>query len=117
MLVWSAMLDRGVSRTAVVRRIEQSPEFLRHQVQVLYLHYLGRAPDPGGEAAFVTFLARGGTMEQAGARMVGSPEYLQTRGGGDPSAALQAAYLDILGRPIDAGGSSYWGRSLAQGGS
>jgi hypothetical protein len=114
MFAWSFLLDRGVSRSAVVRLIEQSSEYLRNQVQVLYLHYLHRAPDALGQATFFTFLAQGGTMEQAGAMLVGSPEYLQLHGG-DLWSALQAAYLDILGRPIDPIGASFYGRLLAQG--
>src|SRR5262249_40941467 len=49
--------------------------------------------DPGGRAAFVAFLAGGGSVEQAISLMVASPEFAAA-----PDAFVRALYLRLLGR-------------------
>jgi hypothetical protein len=97
---WVTMLNGGASRGSVAAAIVRSAEALGIVVDGLYLKVLGRAADPGGRAAFVSFLQNGGTVEQAVVGMVNSPEYLALTG--SPGGFVEGLYVRVLGR----GGSS-----------
>ncbi|HVC93645.1 MAG TPA: DUF4214 domain-containing protein [Pirellulales bacterium] len=113
---WSAELDAGVSRNAVVAGIESSLEYRTHVVEILYQTYLHRAADSAGLLSFENFLAGGGTDEQAAALMISSSEYFMTRGGGTNDGFLNALFEDTLGRPIDSGSLTSYDQFLAAGG-
>jgi hypothetical protein len=94
---WVKALDQGaLTRQAVAAAISHSPEALGVVVDGLYLKLLGRQSDPGGRAAFVAFLAQGGTVEQVTAFMLSSPEYA-AKAGAD-GAFVQSLYGELLGR-------------------
>jgi hypothetical protein len=112
---WSAVLDRGMSRTQVVQAIESSVEYRTKLVQSAYVLILHRAADSGGLNAFVNFLVAGGTIEQVESSLAGSPEYFATRGGGTNGGFVDALYLDALGRPADAGGLASFLSALGHG--
>jgi parallel beta-helix repeat protein len=113
---WGGALDSGaMSRAEVAEAIVHSAEYRTDQVQALYQHYLRRAADPQGLAAFVHFLEAGGTVEQAAAAIVTSPEYRQAQGSGSTSGWLEALYADVLNRVPDADGLAAWQNALAQG--
>src|SRR5262249_52034484 len=76
-----------------------SDEYRAVEMGALYRQYLHREADPAGLANGVAFLAGGGTLEQAAAILVSSPEYLQRHGGGDLAGFLTGLYQDALGRP------------------
>jgi hypothetical protein len=111
---WTALLDQGVPRSEVVYRIENSAEGRIRQVQQLYGTLLGRPADPGGLTFFVSLLESRGTVEQARALMLGSPEYFQTRAGGSNSGFVTAVYQDVLGRPPEPSGARGWEGLLAE---
>jgi hypothetical protein len=105
-------LEAGVSRVTVIQEIEHSPEFLGDEVQQLYHHYLGRAADATGLAGFSTFLTSGGTLEQAAAFLVSSPEYFNGKGKGTNTGWLAAFFQDALGRAPDSGATTTFGGQL-----
>ncbi len=109
-------LNNGVSAGTVVLQIEGSSEYLGNQVQALFQRYLHRQADATGLPSFINLLSHGGTLEQAAAIIVGSPEYFQLHGGNNVSF-LKAMYLDALGRLPDAFGQDSFTQMLAGGAS
>ena len=57
----------------------------------------------------------GGTVEQVKTFLVGSPEYMEVRGGGTNNGFLTALYQDALNRAPDSSGSATFTQALAQG--
>ncbi len=110
----TAALGDGASRDDVVVALEGD---LDRPVIVgsLYNAYLHRPPT----AAEVTFgeqlLASGGTNEQLAAVVLGSSEYLMTRGGGTTPGFLGSLYCDVLHRSIDPTALDAWEQELAGG--
>ncbi len=101
---WANALAQGVlNRVQVVLGIESSLEYRIDQVEALYQSLLKRAADPQGLAAAAGFLQAGGTIEQLEAAIMGSPEYLQVRGGGTTAGFLTAIFQDVMGRGPTAG--------------
>jgi hypothetical protein len=95
----SVLLSQG--NAAVVLGIGRSREAYTHLVDSLYLRYLGRQADPGGEAAFVTYLQAGGTEEGVVSALLGSPEFFNrvTSGSASPvSTYVEALYENLLNR-------------------
>jgi uncharacterized repeat protein (TIGR01451 family) len=94
----------GVNRFQLAQYFVTSLEYRVNLVQNLYSRLLHRPAEPSAVALGTNFLAQGGTDQQLAALIVSSPEYFVTRGGGTNLGFLQAAYLDLLGRPIDPAG-------------
>ena len=110
------LLEQGVAnRSQVAMDLLTSPEYLTDEVQALYSTLLHRAPDTAGLATYLAFLESGGTMEQAGAAIAGSPEYFQNQGGGTNDGFLNALYQDVLQRSVDPGGRATFDQMLATG--
>jgi hypothetical protein len=112
---WTSALDHGVTRIQVVFGMEGSPEYRGDVVQQFYSQLLHRAPDPAGLQNGIAFLQAGGTDEKLGAALAGSPEYFQVRGGGTNEGFLSALYQDVLARPPDSGGQTFYEGELATG--
>jgi uncharacterized repeat protein (TIGR01451 family) len=66
-----AWLNRGGSRTALVRALQRSPEFLGLEVDAAFRTLLHREADPAARNAFIQFLARGGTVARMDAILAG----------------------------------------------
>ena len=62
-----------------MRTILSSTEYLTELVQADFAAALGRQPDAGGLAFFVSELQHGGTDQLVLAQMLGSPESLAKR--------------------------------------
>ena len=102
-----ARLNAGVTTQAVVvTSVLRSTEALNFQVNNLYVTLLGRAADAGGLASFVTFLQRGGTLENVIVGLVTSAEY-QGQNISNP-AFVQSLYSKLLGRIGSAAEVSGW---------
>jgi hypothetical protein len=113
---WTSQIDQGgVSRTAVVAAIEQSPEYRGDEVQKLYTLLLHRSADSAGLTAFVGQLENGATVESVAGQIAGSGEYFTNRGGGTNDGFLTALYQDELGRALDPSGKANWEQALANG--
>jgi hypothetical protein len=79
----------------------------------MYQKLLRRGADSAGLSFWSNFLQQGGTTEQLEAGIVGSPEYFQTRGGGNNDAFLNALFQDALNRPIDMAGHDFFTQEFA----
>jgi hypothetical protein len=113
---WSGLLDRKVQTPVQVAwDIETSLEGRTVQVQTAYGKILGRAADPRELSRAVASLRQGGTIEQLEANLIGSPEYLRTRGGGTRAGFEAALFHDVLGQPIDPRSRANFTRLLAGG--
>ncbi len=107
----------AVSRTDVSGFIVTSPEARAVQTQELFNRYLHRSADSSGLSAFTTILLTGGTLEQVGAAILGSPEYFTNSGGSSNLGFLDALYQDTLGRPLDSAGQAFFSAALSAGAS
>jgi len=122
--VWVDLFRRE-RLVVAVRGFIPSPEFLgllpdrRHAAAVemvvsrFYTQLLGRAPDPGGLAAWVSFIVSTGDLESAAVGFLTSPEF--------EARALTfqdfvtILYRTFLGREPDAAGLDAWEASLRAG--
>jgi hypothetical protein len=114
---WTAFLNNGASRAALVSQLEASLEYRTDVVLGLYVQFLHRGADAGGLNGFVNSLGNGGSVEQIESIIVGSPEYFQTRGGNTDDGFLNALYQDALNRPVDSTGRKAWDAALTSGAS
>jgi hypothetical protein len=113
---FTAQLNVGVSRFQVASDFLASPESQVRQVNNLFLSLLGRPAGPAAQIFFGGQLRAGATFQQVEAQIIGSDEFF-IRNGATIGGFLNALYVDVLGRPVDAAGLSFWGTALAFGGS
>jgi hypothetical protein len=76
-----------------------------------YVRYLNREPDPFA-ASWVDALRRGQPPLAVLAQLLGSPEYY-AKGGGTPAGFIHTIYVDVIGRPPNAGEMAFWLPRLA----
>jgi hypothetical protein len=91
----------NLGQSGVANAIAHSPESLKRIVDGLYLKFLGRAADAGGEAGFIGFLQQGGTIEQAINIFLSSDEYfnrVKDTFGDTQQSFIQSLYNNLLGR-------------------
>jgi hypothetical protein len=72
--------------------------------------YLKRPFDANGASFWVGQMANGMTFEQVRLRFAGSPEFFSSPnvGKNDKATAIEALYVDLLGRASDTAGKTYW---------
>jgi ELWxxDGT repeat protein len=100
---WSQLIDSGqLQRGDLAGAVVTSVEYRGDLVNGYYQHYLGRTADAGGLNTFVNALGTGATDQQVQAFLIGSPEFYANSGGTN-NGFLSNLFLDVLGRPIDAG--------------
>jgi hypothetical protein len=120
---WTAQLDAGMSRTQVVRMIENSLEYQVKFINGIFLQYLNRPVDQAGLAMGLSILAGaptlglGGVVNQLREIILGSPEYFQTRANLTNAGFAQVLYHDVLNRDPDPTGQIDLIQFLAEGGS
>ncbi|HQU42393.1 MAG TPA: TIGR03118 family protein, partial [Pirellulales bacterium] len=116
LLYWSNQLAAGQPRSAVADAIDHSAEYFGQIIIApAYERYLNRAADPGGLAYWTDQMQNHGlTDERLEAGFIGSAEFY-ARAGGTDQAWIDAMYQDLLGRPADASGQSFWLAELAAG--
>jgi uncharacterized repeat protein (TIGR01451 family) len=112
---WVGALNGGTSRTAVAGAITNSDEYRAIPVRSYYTTYLGRAADAGGLTAYLGILRSGGTLQGVQASILSSSEYFAGHGAGTNATFVDHLYLDVAGRPADAGGKAYWLAQLSAG--
>jgi hypothetical protein len=95
------------NRDSVAESLTHSVQYDTTFVSAVYEHDLGRAVDTGGLNYWVGQMQFGMTDEDLESRLISSPEYVQLHGSTDVSW-LQGMYNDLLGRPADDQGLSYW---------
>jgi hypothetical protein len=115
---WEARLSGGLLRAAFAAAVVGSYEYFSNDVVTpAYEKFLGRAPDPAGLAYWTDQLRSGLlTDESLAAALVGSAEYF-SRAGGTNQLWVDALYRNLLGRPADAAGETYWVGQLQAGAS
>jgi hypothetical protein len=112
----SNKLDSGMmNRFQVVFSVENSAEGRSTLVNDLFFRFLHRSADPQALLFGTNFLAQGNSTVALEARIIGSPEYLQTRAGGVDQFFLAALYNDVLDRAVDAAAQATDTQALAQG--
>lgn len=83
----------------------------------LYGGAFDRTPDEGGLVFWTDYLDKGGTLFQAAAGFVASPEFTALYGANLSDADfVDQLYLNVLGREGEAAGVGFWNGYLADGG-
>lgn len=104
---WRDHLLAGGARQSVTQAFAYSDEWVGMLVDGLYRSTLGRSADPGGRAFWVGQLRSGQTPAQVASHFYASDEYFR-RAGGAATAWVADLYSEILDRPADGGGLSFW---------
>ncbi len=118
---WLKELDDGLSVNALLRAFTDSPEningtgtseplsSMESKILRLYRAVFGRAPDESGFGFWTTQAASGLSMRGIAAEFEQSAEF-RARYGEEPSDSdlIAALYQNVLGRPGEASGTSYW---------
>ncbi|HZT79369.1 MAG TPA: DUF4214 domain-containing protein, partial [Gemmataceae bacterium] len=112
---WPAALASGLPRATMIADLMASTEYRSLLIDKLYRTYLARPADPLGLSLGLQFFQAGGTEVQYKALLLGTPEYLLTRGGGTNAGFLVALYQDVLGRALDPIGLANFGALLNSG--
>jgi len=108
-------LDLGFIKPAqVVQMVTESLEHRVDVVQNLFQTLLNRPADPGAINAFVSFQAQGGTVQQLGTIIMGSPEFTADHGG-TPAGFVQAVFSNVLHRGVDPGALQFFSQQLQNG--
>jgi len=114
-LALSNALDLGFIKPAqVVQMVTNGLEHRVDVVQNLFQTLLNRPADPGAINAFVSFQAHGGTVQQLGTIIMGSPEFTADHGG-TPAGFLQAVFSNVLHRGVDPGALQFFSQQLQNG--
>ncbi|HWB09164.1 MAG TPA: TIGR03118 family protein [Pirellulales bacterium] len=113
---WVQQLEAGQPRFVFVNSLDHSAEYFGNIIVTpAYRNYLGRVPDAAGLAYWVDQMQNHGlTDEQLEAGFISSPEFF-AHAGGTNKAFVDALYQDLLGRPADASGETYWVDQLVAG--
>ena len=107
---WTAAIP-AIGTAGVANVIAGSGEALTRQVDKFYHQFLNRDPDQAGEAAWVSALLKGATLNQVMAGFVSAPEYLDRAEAFGPepnSAFVQSIYVNLLGRTGSFSELSMW---------
>jgi len=99
--------DLPANISNVAESLTHSVEYYTTFINAAFEHYLARPADSAGLSYWVTQMQLGATDEQLEAELLSSSEYAQLQGGTD-AAWVIGMYLDLLGRPADDAGLSYW---------
>ncbi len=111
---WLGRMASGgdLARTRVASPFLFSTEGAQGEVDRAYTQLLGRDAEPGGRAFWTNYLTLH-PVTVLRSNLLSSDEILARSG--PIEAWLDALYLELLGRPADAGGRDYWA-SRARGG-
>ncbi len=112
---WLGYLGNGGDRTVMVNWLNAVPEHRQSVVANDYRQLLRRAVDAGGSKTWTHQLALTGRNDVVLAGLASSSEYYRTCADNDDSLYVKCLYIDLLGRPVDAGGFKTWTNQLATG--
>jgi thermitase len=119
---WVGQLQAGASRLAVVQAIQASPEARLTKVARWFRDDLGRAATldqlkaDSGVGRWAAVLASGASDNAVLGGILASGEF-SSRFGGTPQGFVSGLYAVLLGRGLDAAGSSLWVGQLQAGAS
>ncbi len=98
-------------RKSLTSALSVSDEWAGVQIDDLYRKILDRGPDPQGRAYWLDQVRSGVRIEDIATGFYGSEEYFAAAGSTN-AGYVDHLYLDLLGRPADAGGQATWTREL-----
>jgi hypothetical protein len=107
---YTNLLATSTPPSTVVADIWESAEHRGIEVDSYYQTLFNRAADPTGRQFWVTSMLAGVTEETVMASFLNSPEFQQLNS--LPTQFVTALYNDVLGRPPDGPGESYWTTAL-----
>jgi hypothetical protein len=110
---WLGVEQTGVSRTLIAQAFLSSAEHRGIEVDQFYQKLLHRPADAAGRALWVNALLAGASENAVAVAFLISPEY--TAEHPDAVSYVTGLYEDVLGRPPDATGFSFWSQVLANG--
>lgn len=127
---WLDQLANGTSRATVITAFAESPENIERtgtstpitstesKILRLYRAALGRIPDSGGLAFWVSTYESGQSLSQIASGFRNSPEFIDLYGSDvDDREFVDLLYRNVLGRVGDPGGSNFWIGQLSAGAS
>lgn len=100
-------LLQGGSRFALTAALSLSPEWAGVEIDDLYQIVFSRPADAGGRAFWLDQMIDGRRLQSVAAEFYGSPEFF-AKVGSSNRGFVSALYVEILGRPPEDGGLSYW---------
>ena len=109
-----ALTTHGRPRGAVADAITYSTEYRGGLITDAYGTFLGRVPDAGGLASWLTAMGGGLTIQTMEAGFLASPEYYQ-QSGNDDAAWVQRLYRHVLDREAAPVEVASWVAAIAQG--
>ena len=91
--------------------------FSGHEAPVarLYWAYLGRTPDFSGLTHWAAVHRSGRKLDAISQSFATSSEFIRTYGALDDARFVDLIYTNVLGRPADSAGKTYWTKQLAAG--
>lgn len=114
---WASELRRGVNTGKLVEVMATSPEFANVVAPVvrLYEAHFRRPPDAAGLRFWADQFRAGMSLEQISQEFARSTEFVTTYGALDDTQFIDQVYVNVLGRPADAAGRTYWVATLQSG--
>jgi SpoIID/LytB domain protein len=110
---WTSAVQAG-NRAGFTYSLAVSDAWAGYEVDQLYQRVFGRAADPAGRAYWVGILAGGARLEDIALWFYGGDEYWAQHGG-TATGFVNALYQDLLHRPADTPGRTYWVGQLQSG--
>ena len=105
---WTDYVLATGSARALAEQIATSSERMGNLVATQYRLALHREPEPAGLAFWIQYLQAGRGVYDLEVGIYGSPESLQTLGGGDVSTWVGGLYTALLGRPAAPSEQQFW---------
>ena len=107
---WTNYINGGGTRAAVTEAFFTSTEFQGTGAPVarLYFAYFLRIPDYGGLTFWINYFRTGHTLAEISSAFAASGEFTSRYGALTNDQFVDLVYQNVLGRPADAGGKSYW---------
>jgi hypothetical protein len=102
------------TRPAVIKSLMDTDEYRGLDVDRTFTRFLKREVDPSGRAYWIKSIGSGKALWRFRAQLFGSNEYF-TKAGATNASYLDKVYFDVLGRPIDPSGRTYWTNKLNSG--
>ena len=97
----------------IINELSQSESWAGKLIDEMYLDVLGRLPDAEGRGYWLDEIRSGLRTQDLGALFYGSAEYVD--GSGSTGDYITRLYQELLGRPPDGSGRSFWVAKLDSG--
>lgn len=91
-----------------------TPEYVKEQIQQLYVAYFNRPADPGGLAYWTAVYAQAASVAPISSAFSSSAEYVAAYLGLSNAQVVDQVYLNLFGRHAEAGGLAFWSNLLDQ---